>query len=75
MVTVKLPDVPRLSGPLYACNLLNFEGLSDRIRRSLRRIRHEKSAPCKNSDGDACTLFYTCHDAQIVISSRNHRKR
>ena len=75
MATGKLPAVLRLSGPLDSCNLLYFRDLSDRIRRSLRSIRHEKSAPCKISDGDAYTLIYTCHDAQMVIFSRNHRKR
>lgn len=58
MVTVKLPDVPRLSGPLYACNLLNFEGLSDRIRRSLRRIRHEKAHLVKTQTGTPALFLH-----------------
>lgn len=57
MATGKLPAVLRLSGPLDSCNLLYFRDLSDRIRRSLRSIRHEKAHLVKYQTGTPALLF------------------
>ncbi|OWE11522.1 hypothetical protein A8M43_04685 [Escherichia coli] len=44
-----MPDALRLSGLHGLCNILNLHDFVGRIRRS-RRIRHEQSALCQQSE-------------------------
>ncbi|ALH93931.1 hypothetical protein ACU99_22055 [Escherichia coli] len=49
MISVRLPDAPRLLGLPINCNTLNLYDFVGRVRRS-RRIRHEQRARCQQSD-------------------------
>ncbi|MCI6599067.1 MAG: hypothetical protein MSH37_02765, partial [Shigella dysenteriae] len=59
MTNTKLPDALRLSGLRGLCNILNLHDFVG-LRRRSRRIRHEQSALCQQSD--------------LLFESENYRK-
>ncbi|PGF73376.1 hypothetical protein BMR22_19670 [Escherichia marmotae] len=73
MTNAKLPDALRLSGLRDLCNILNLCAFVGRTRRS-RRIRHEQSALCQQSEAPSGAVphsIYKIPNAEQTMESTN----